>query len=171
MIKTQTMGNRFIKLAAVGFALGIINLVGCGDASIAPVSGKVTWDGEPVAGIRLVFSPILHKGQTDAGPWSSGLNNEAGEYSLETRHKDVGAVVGEHTVSFVYDDVTHIDTYKELLREAKQAKDQAAIDAAKKEIAQYNEAQKTRPKASGNHTEKFEVPSAGTTEANFELPE
>ena len=69
------------------------------------------------------------------------------------------------------DFLTHIDTYKELLREAKQAKDQAAIDAAKKEITRYNEAQKTRPKASGDYTEKFEVPSGGTTEANFELPE
>ena len=162
--------GKFTKVTAAVFAIAITTLAGCGDSSIAPVSGKVTLDGAPVAGIRLVFSPVLTEG-TDAGPWSSGLTNEAGEYSLETRHKDAGAVVGQHTVSFVYDGVTHIDTYKELLREAKQAKDQAAIDAAKKEIAKYNEAQKTRPKAAGSYTEKFEVPSGGTTEANFELPE
>ena len=94
--------GKFTKVTAAVFAIAITTLAGCGDSSIAPVSGKVTLDGAPVAGIRLVFSPVLIEG-TDAGPWSSGLTNEAGEYSLETRHKDVGAVVGEHTVSFVYD--------------------------------------------------------------------
>lgn len=163
--------DKFTNLAVVFFAISLVTFVGCGDSSIAPVSGKVTWGGEPVEGIRLVFSPILVEGQADAGPWSSGLTNAAGEYSLETRHKDVGAAVGQHTVSFVYDGATHIDTYNELLREAKQEKDQAAIDAAKKKIAQYKEVQKTRPKISDDYTEKFEVPSGGTTEANFELPE
>lgn len=163
--------SNFIDLATVLVATAILTFVGCGDSSIAPVSGKVTWDGEPVGGIRLVFSPILLEGETDPGPWSSGLTNSAGEYSLQTRYKDTGAVVGEHSVAFVYDDIGNIDTYKELRREAKQEGDQAGMAAAQKNIDEFNARQKTRPKSSGDYTENFTVPAGGTNEANFELPE
>ena len=158
------------NLTIVLLGIAIMSCAGCGDSSIAPVSGKVTVDGKPVAGIRLVFSPIFIEGQNDPGPWSSGLTNEAGDYSLETRYKDNGAVIGKHTVSFVYDDIGNIDTYRELLREARQAGDQAAMDAVEKDIADYNARQKARPKAAGDYTEKFEVLPKGTTEANFDLP-
>ena len=158
-------------LAKVIVAIVIMTFVGCGDSSIAPVSGLVTVGGEPVGGIRLVFSPVLIDGNTDPGPWSSGLTNSAGEYSLQTRYKDDGAVVGQHTVAFVYDDIGNINTYKELFREAKQDGDRAAMAAAKKDIEDYNARQKTRPKAAGDYTQKFDVPSGGTTEANCELPE
>ena len=170
MVNVCAMMN-FNGLAKVIAVIAVLSFVGCGDSSIAPVSGKVTVDGEPVEGIRVVYSPILAPGKTDAGPWSSGLTNSAGEYALETRHKDNGAVIGTHTVSFVYDDIDSINIYRELLSEAKQDGDQAAMAAAKKDIDAYNAKQKTRPKAAGDHTEKFDVPSGGTNEANFELPE
>lgn len=153
------------------FGLAILAFVGCGDDSIAPVSGKVTVDGKPVDSIRLVFSPVRVDDATDPGPWSSGLTNAAGESSLETRYKDNGAVVGEHTVAFVYDGADKISIYRELLREAKADRDQAGVDAAKKQIADHNALQASRPKAAGDYTEKFDVPSGGTREANFELPE
>jgi len=63
------------------------------------------------------------------------------------------------------------DTYKELRREAKQEGDQAGMAAAQKDIDDFKARQKTRPKSSGDYTEKFIVPSGGTNEANFELPE
>lgn len=148
-----------------------LSFAGCGDSSIAPVSGKVTIDGAPVAGIRVVFSPILVEGENETGPWSSGLTDESGTYTLETRYKDSGAAVGEHSVSFSYDDIEKISLYRELLREAKQEGDQAAMAAAQKDIADYNALQKTRPKSPGNYTEKFLVEPGGTTEANFVLPE
>ena len=159
-------------LPIVLLAATTLSFVGCGDASIAPVSGKVTLDGAPVAGIRLVFSPILKEGQNVPGPWSSGLTNEAGDYSLETRHKDNGAVVGTHTVVFVYDDRDNLGKYQENLREAKQDGDQASMDAAQKNIDNYKAVKKTRPRAPyDNYSEKFEVPLGGTAEANFQLPE
>lgn len=169
MKKTYSM--RICNPLTIALFTATLCFAGCGDSSIAPVSGKVTLDGAPVAGIRLVFSPILSEGKNDPGPWSSGLTNESGDYSLETRYKDEGAVVGQHTVSFVYDDIGNIITYQELLREAKHAGDQAAMDAAKKDIADYKARQKSRPKAAGDYTEKFDVPAGGTTAANFELPE
>ena len=163
--------SKFTNLTIVLLGIAILSFAGCGDSSIAPVSGKVTVGGKPVEGIRLVFSPILAEGQKDAGPWSSGLTDATGEYSLETRYKDNGAVVGQHTVAFVYDGADKISIYRELLREAKADRDQAGMDAAKKLIADYEATQKSRPKAAGNYSEKFEVPTDGTTEANFELPE
>ena len=158
------------NLTIVLLGIAIMSCAGCGDSSIAPVSGKVTVDGKPVAGIRLVFSPIFIEGQNDPGPWSSGLTNEAGDYSLETRYKDNGAVIGKHTVSFVYDDIGNIDTYKELFREARQEGDQEGMAAAKKDIEDFQARQKTRPKSSGDYTEDFEVPRGGTDQANFDLP-
>ena len=145
-------------LSIVLLAATALSFVGCGDASIAPVSGKVTVDGEPVAGIRLVFSPILKEGKSDPGPWSSGLTNEAGEYSLQTRHKNEGAIVGTHTVAFVYDDRDNIYKYQERLRDAKREGDQATADAAQKDIDDYKALQQIRPKAPSNkYTGKFEV--------------
>ena len=163
--------SNFTNLTIVLFGIAVLSFVGCGDGSIAPVSGKVTVDGEPVEGIRLVFSPMPIDDETDPGPWSSGLTNAAGEYSLETRYKDNGAVVGKHTVAFVYDGADKISIYRELLREAKADGDQAGMDAAKKLIADHNALQKSRPKSAGDYTEQFDVPSGGTNEANFELPE
>ena len=163
--------SKFTNLTIVLFGIAILSFAGCGDSSIAPVSGKVTVAGQPVEGIRLVFSPIQPDGEIDAGPWSSGLTNSAGEYKLETRYKDDGAVVGKHTVSFVYDDMSNIDTYKELRREARQEGDKAGFEEAQKNIDAYEARQKTRPKSSGDYSETFEVPSGGTKEANFDLPD
>lgn len=163
--------SKFANLTIVLLSIAILSSAGCGDSSIAPVSGKVTVDGEPVEGIRLVFSPRLVGDEKDPGPWSSGLTNSAGEYTLETRYKDKGAVVGNHTVSFVYDDVDTIVTFKELYREARQEGDQAGMAAAQKDIEAYEARQKTRPKSSGDYSENFEVPAGGTNEANFDLPD
>ena len=163
--------SNFTNLTIVLFGIAILSFAGCGDSSIAPVSGKVTVAGKPVEGVRLVFSPILTGDEKDPGPWSSGVTNSAGEYTLETRYKDNGAVVGQHTVAFVFDDIGHIDTFKELRREAKQEGDQALLAEVNKDIADYQARQKARPKSTGDdYNENFEVPSGGTTEANFDLP-
>ena len=163
--------SNFTNLTIVLLGVTILSLAGCGDSSIAPVSGKVTVAGEPVEGIRLVFSPKLIDDEKNPGPWSSGLTNSAGEYTLETRYKNSGAVVGKHTVAFVYDDVDNIFLYKERRREAKGDGDQAAFAAAQKDIDDYLARQKARPKSAGDYTETFEVPAGGTTEANFDLPD
>lgn len=163
--------SKFSNLTVAFFGIVILSISGCGDSSVAPVSGKVTVAGKPVAGIRLVFSPKLVGAEgSDPGPWSSGLTNTEGEFTLKTRYKDDGAVIGKHTVAFVYDDIGNIDTYKELFREARQEGDQEGMAAAKKDIEDFQARQKTRPKSSGDYTEDFEVPRGGTDQANFDLP-
>ncbi len=155
------------------FAIPILALAGCSDTeySLAPVSGKVTLDGKPVDGIRLVFSPMANETNTDPGPWSTGVTNSDGEYTLETRHKKTGAAVGKHTVMFEFDDAEDIETLREELAEARgEDGSTAEVDAVEKRIEDFKARKAGRPKVSAEYTDYFEVPAGGTTEANFALP-
>ena len=138
--------NQSTSLVLKFFVVVSLSLLGCRDSSVAPVSGKVTLGGDPVDGVRLVFSPKLNDDGKSPGPWSSGVTNSDGEYSLKTRHKKNGAVVGKHVVAFVYDDGDDLSIFKERLREAKQERDQEAIAAAETRIADFKELQKSRAK-------------------------
>lgn len=78
------------------------SVIGCGGGSsqktTAPVSGKVTHDGEPVTEGSLIFAP------TGSGP-TPGKTGRAeiqsdGTYSVSTYGKDDGAVIGTHEVSY-----------------------------------------------------------------------
>ena len=117
---------------------------------MAPVSGVVTLDGEPVPGARVIFSP-QRTGQDalSAGPASDGQTNEDGRYTLaSSMDSKPGAVVGPHTVT--------ISTY---LAESDRSRDTHTV-IRKEEIPQrYNE-----PGALS-----FEVPAKGTEAADFEL--
>ncbi len=80
----------FVVFAAVGCDAG---------PKLAPVSGKVTLDGKPLAGATVSYYPITDKPR-ELAPLSSGKTNAKGEYSLETVLKiQPGAVVGRHRVS------------------------------------------------------------------------
>jgi hypothetical protein len=81
-------------------------MVGCGGPDLAPVSGTVTLNGEPVDGIRVVFEPIVgQSGVTDEEHYTSfGITDAAGNYEMQTYVGDKlksGAVVGNSTVRFV----------------------------------------------------------------------
>jgi len=75
---------RMIKLTCVLLAAFTLSLMGCNRSEfpLASVSGKVKFDGEPAGGVRVVFQPRAVDGNPIAGPWSSGLTNLQGEYSL-----------------------------------------------------------------------------------------
>jgi predicted small lipoprotein YifL len=82
----------------------LVGLAGCGGGgpSYAPVTGKVTLDGKPVAKAVVTFSPVPKPGSTMAGDSASGTTDEAGAFTLRTYSqggwKD-GAQVGPHKVS------------------------------------------------------------------------
>jgi len=91
-----------ILLAAVPLAFVCV-ASGCGGGQgykAAPVSGTVTIDGNPVAGIVVTFQPV-GAGQTP-GPGSTGKTDENGKFTLRfaTQDRKPGAVVGKHRVSF-----------------------------------------------------------------------
>src|SRR6476620_5404429 len=59
---------------------------------VAPVKGRVTLDGRPLATVDIVFQPM------DGKPPSTSRTDEDGHYELLYKRGVVGALVGQHTV-------------------------------------------------------------------------
>lgn len=74
--------------------LGGAVLVGCGSnrPSLAPVSGRVTIDGQPVKVGRVMFYPT--QGRPASGPIQPD-----GSYELTTFEANDGAMLGSHRVT------------------------------------------------------------------------
>jgi hypothetical protein len=81
------------------FLAALFILCGCSQEpyTLAPVSGKVTLDGQPLADAYVSFQPLEGR---DPGPGSYGKTDAQGEYTLKVVGKDRdGAVVGKHRVA------------------------------------------------------------------------
>ena len=131
---------------------------------VAPVSGKVTVDGEPIADLTVSFEPIGSADNPNPGFGSMGKTDAQGAYSLKTvPDADSGAIVGEHRVR--------------ILRMGGGAG--AAADAPEDDAAMLKEvvaSVKKRgfsgqlPARYNMQTElTFQVPDEGTDSANFDL--
>src|SRR5438067_2166344 len=78
----------------VGLLLGA---AGCGSSNIAPVSGKVTLDGKPLANATVIFEPI--SSEKNPGPGSTAKTDENGQYTMQLMTgRANGALVGKHKV-------------------------------------------------------------------------
>jgi hypothetical protein len=117
---------------------------GC-NADIVPVSGKVTLDGEPLAGAVINFQPIRDSSaEPPAATGSVGHTDAQGQYVLRLVEPDrTGALVGEHTVT--------IST--------------ATMSDVEGEPPQGERA----PEAWRDGSQRFTVPASGTNQANFAL--
>jgi hypothetical protein len=85
------------------FLLGTIAYIGCSNNSdqptVYPVSGKVTFKGQPVEGASVVFVPSRPGGQA-----ASGTSDASGKYKLTTYNAADGALPGKYNVKvFKYD--------------------------------------------------------------------
>jgi hypothetical protein len=91
-------GTAFVAPALATAALFFA--AGCGGESfaLAPVSGKVTLNGQPLAGARVAFLPQAPEGQFNVGPQSEAVTREDGTYALTCVTGKPGAVVGRHKV-------------------------------------------------------------------------
>ncbi len=143
----------FARLAAVAFVLAPL-LTGCGgkDYRTAPVSGRVTLDGRPLADVGITFVPLA-KDRKDprVGPGSLGRTDAEGRFSLKTVEGDRGAVPAEHVVR---------------MSMAEAPRGQAGGDG----LALPQAAARTPlPRAARDGTLRFTVPPEGTDEADFEL--
>ncbi len=115
------------------YCLLLIVLVGgCGKSGeqVAPVSGRVTLDGQPLGTADILFQP------GDMKPPSSGRTDKDGRYTLGYKRGVPGALVGQHLVRIaVNTDITHgpqtvpprYNTQSELKREVELGK-QNVID-------------------------------------------
>jgi hypothetical protein len=85
------MSIRFIFVLLLAMALG------CGGGKkFAPVSGKVTMNGQPLAGAMISFQPDVDS--YEDAPGSTGKTNDKGEYTLKAATGESGARVGKHKV-------------------------------------------------------------------------
>ena len=83
------MQRRGLALALIGIALLV---GGCGGSfDVAPVTGTVTLDGQPLASAEVTFQP------QDGRP-STGLTDQQGRYELVYSRDSKGAMIGSHTV-------------------------------------------------------------------------
>ena len=75
--------------------LGLLAVAGCGHGdrpALAPVHGRVTLDGKPLAGAAVHFEPESGRRA------SSGVTNTDGEYVLKYIRDDLGGAMGKNTV-------------------------------------------------------------------------
>lgn len=98
----HTLATRLLLLA-VGCQTLVI--AGCNAGfDIAGVSGRVTLDGQPLAGARVMFEPQRESASGERrevrGPLSSGITDDEGRFALKTEDGRSGAVVGRHRVRF-----------------------------------------------------------------------
>jgi hypothetical protein len=136
--------------------LGLVLSVGCGgDSKIAPVSGRVLVNGEPKAGLIVVFQPIGSKSNPNPGKGSSGKTDADGRFTLSVDDRTSGAVVGEHKVAIF----TALSD-----RELRANPETGSADGAPPGPRE------TIPPRYNDLTElKFTVPKEGTDKADFDL--
>jgi hypothetical protein len=128
-------------------------VLGCGSGSskLAPVSGKVTLDGQPLADATVIFQP--EGGGPDAGSGSQGKTNANGEFTLRQLNSDRdGAVAGKHRVMI----------------SAPQARAAGGGDKPHSE-EQEKTVDRVPAKYNANTTLNFDVPAGGSSTANFDL--
>jgi hypothetical protein len=120
-------------------------LAGCG-SGIAPVSGRITLNGTPLAKASVTFAPIAPKGEKEPGPSSAAITDADGRYSLRlVGQRGSGAMIGKHKVMVA------------LQEEVNTADDNPV--KLKQLPLKYN----------GQTTLEFDVPAGGTSKADFDL--
>jgi hypothetical protein len=133
-------------------SLFLILAAGCGGTKNAPVSGKVTLNGQPLANAMVTFQPIAKEGSVEAGPGSSGTTDAEGRFSLKMATGASGAVVGKHRVM-----ISQIVNKTDPSDDARPKR--GGPPQMEKLPARYN----------SESQETFDVPSGGTDKADFAL--
>jgi hypothetical protein len=113
-------------------------------AGVVPVSGRVTLDGQPLAGAVVTFQPIQASSVPLKAGGSAGRTDGEGRFTLMLIEPPVpGALVGKHVVTIV-----------------------TATSTGGDEALPFGE---RVPKAWRNGSRTFDVPVGGTTAVLFEL--
>jgi hypothetical protein len=110
----------------------VVLTVGCQPAGpeLGLVSGRVTLDGQPLEGARLMFQPDGNK------PPSVGVTDKDGHYDAFYKRDVDGALVGNHTVRIRIADKPVIpakyNDNSELQREVKAGKNEIDFELTSK---------------------------------------
>jgi len=137
----MTPRRTFLTLLALACALP----AGCSSRT-APVSGRITLNGKPLAKASVTFAPIPAKGEQEPGPSSAAITDADGRYVLKLiGQSGKGALIGKHKVMVA------------LLEETATSDDNPV--KLKQLPLKYN----------GQTTLEFEVPAGGSSKADFNL--
>ena len=137
--------NRSYRSSVALLAL-LTALSGCegNPYEIAPVSGKVTLDDQPLVDALVTFQPVSTATTKAPGPGSFGRTDKDGLYQLQVvEPSQPGAVVGKHQV---------------LISTATSGGGDADRTVGERVPRRYRDGKL-----------QFDVPAGGTTEANFDL--
>ena len=134
---------------AIALMLCLFLLVGCGGSEfpVAPVSGTITLDGQPLADARIGFEPRQIGSNPLSGPGSYAKTDAQGHYVLKTLDGQRGAVVTTHDV-WIRTSVAPAQRGLEVFEPA---------------------AEQIPPRYNDETTLSFPVPAEGTDQANFAL--
>jgi hypothetical protein len=143
-------------------------LVACGcdkGPQYAPVKGRVTLDGRPLANVMVTFQPVGGKKNENPGPGSAGATDAQGYYTLKVSSQHAqgdGAVVGEHVVrvGVILEGEGTKPTDPEV---------GSPDGATPEQIKELKRRERIPAKYNQNSELRFTVPPGGTTEANFDL--
>lgn len=87
MIRTMFLSGRGIPCLVLMASLAV--LAGCKEMKVAPVSGTITLDGEPLKKASVRFQPM------GGGRPSMGFTDDNGRYELDYSMREAGAEVGQ----------------------------------------------------------------------------
>ena len=95
-----TTGQRQIAWRVCLAGCLVLCLTGCIDPPVqtAAVSGRITLDGQPLAGAKVIFIPERFQIGGQRVPYSYALTDENGRYKLTTVDGKLGAAVGRNLV-------------------------------------------------------------------------
>ncbi len=136
--------------------LTLVLTLGCSSGPrVVPVSGKVTLDGKPLADATVSFLWVPGPGEPDDTAFNSaGKTNASGEYTLSNYKGQSGAVVGKYKVQ-----INAIPPQAVGAAERRRQPGEAPPSLQNKVPSKYNT----------ETTLEFDVPSGGTSKANFDL--
>jgi hypothetical protein len=138
-------------------------LAGCSQKGYVPVKGKVTYNGAPLANVQVLFQPIATDGADAGGVGSFAMTNDAGEFTLEASAPvpTPGALVGKHRVRIAFP--------PKMLGAAEDTDSDAATPGGNAKGQPKALKQPIPEKYNSESTLSFDVPSGGTTQADFAL--
>jgi hypothetical protein len=86
---------RLARWFSLSIAAICVSFMGCNQGpQFVPVTGKVTFQGKPLAGAEIVFQPA-------SGSPAMGRTDDQGNFSLSTFGDQDGAIVGDYKVTVV----------------------------------------------------------------------
>ena len=91
------------RVALFSCSLLVLSAAGCAQdgPEIVPIAGTVTFNGQPVPNVRIIFQP-------QPGRISWAISDDQGRFALEYDSDHKGAKVGTHTV-YVVDEGATVD--------------------------------------------------------------